>query len=65
MYFTFRNIGMYGCSFLVVLVQKVKLFWQLLYDASGNYHMMQQVTSGEYILWNTLGKCPVAATPKA
>ncbi|CDO98962.1 unnamed protein product [Coffea canephora] len=24
-----------------------------------------QVTSGEYILWNTLGKCPVAATPKA
>ncbi|XP_016541281.2 AP-5 complex subunit mu isoform X2 [Capsicum annuum] len=24
-----------------------------------------QVTSGDYILWNTLGKCPVAATPKA
>ncbi|XP_022842458.1 AP-5 complex subunit mu [Olea europaea var. sylvestris] len=23
-----------------------------------------QVTSGEYILWNTLGKCPVVATPK-
>ncbi|XP_051127894.1 AP-5 complex subunit mu [Andrographis paniculata] len=22
-----------------------------------------QVTSGDYILWNTLGKCPVAATP--
>ncbi|KAH6808817.1 clathrin adaptor complexes medium subunit family protein [Perilla frutescens var. frutescens] len=24
-----------------------------------------QVTSGDYILWNTLGKCPVAATPQA
>ncbi|KAI3469486.1 hypothetical protein Pfo_026149 [Paulownia fortunei] len=24
-----------------------------------------QVTSGDYILWNTLGKCPVAATPEA
>nr|GMD88257.1 AP-5 complex subunit mu [Ipomoea batatas] len=24
-----------------------------------------QVTSGDYILWNTLGKCPVVATPKA
>nr|XP_016436909.1 PREDICTED: AP-5 complex subunit mu-like [Nicotiana tabacum] len=24
-----------------------------------------QVTSGDYILWNTLGKCPVASTPKA
>ncbi|GER37452.1 AP-5 complex subunit mu [Striga asiatica] len=24
-----------------------------------------QVTSGDYILWNTLGKCPVAATPNA
>ncbi|CAI9118645.1 OLC1v1020241C1 [Oldenlandia corymbosa var. corymbosa] len=24
-----------------------------------------QVTSGDYILWNTLGKCPVAAMPKA
>ncbi|KAL3812740.1 hypothetical protein ACJIZ3_014008 [Penstemon smallii] len=24
-----------------------------------------QVTSGDYILWNTLGKCPVTATPKA
>ncbi|GFZ14061.1 clathrin adaptor complexes medium subunit family protein [Actinidia rufa] len=23
-----------------------------------------QVTSGDYILWNTLGKCPSAATPK-
>ncbi|XP_071705242.1 AP-5 complex subunit mu isoform X2 [Rutidosis leptorrhynchoides] len=23
-----------------------------------------QVHSGDYILWNTLGKCPVAATPK-
>ncbi|KAL0388686.1 UNVERIFIED_CONTAM: AP-5 complex subunit mu [Sesamum radiatum] len=23
-----------------------------------------QVTSGDYILWNTLGKCPVAATPE-
>ncbi|KAL8502934.1 hypothetical protein ACS0TY_021890 [Phlomoides rotata] len=23
-----------------------------------------QVTSGDYILWNTLGKCPVAATPQ-
>lgn len=23
-----------------------------------------QVTSGDYILWNTLGKCPVAAMPK-
>ncbi|KAL6548433.1 AP-5 complex subunit mu [Orobanche gracilis] len=24
-----------------------------------------QVTSGDYILWNTLGKCPTAATPEA
>ncbi|KAL3648919.1 AP-5 complex subunit mu [Castilleja foliolosa] len=24
-----------------------------------------QVTSGDYILWSTLGKCPVAATPEA
>ncbi|RVW55557.1 AP-5 complex subunit mu [Vitis vinifera] len=23
-----------------------------------------QVTSGDYILWNTLGKCPFAATVK-
>ncbi|CAH9099512.1 unnamed protein product [Cuscuta europaea] len=23
-----------------------------------------QVTSGDYILWNTLGKCPIAPTPK-
>lgn len=26
--------------------------------------VMQQVTSGDYILWNTLGKCPSAATKK-
>ncbi|VFQ60190.1 unnamed protein product [Cuscuta campestris] len=24
-----------------------------------------QVTSGDYVMWNTLGKCPVAPTPKA
>ncbi|XP_073308110.1 AP-5 complex subunit mu isoform X1 [Primulina huaijiensis] len=24
-----------------------------------------QVVSGDYVLWNTLGKCPIAATPEA
>uniref|UniRef100_A0A453K104 Uncharacterized protein n=1 Tax=Aegilops tauschii subsp. strangulata TaxID=200361 RepID=A0A453K104_AEGTS len=35
--------------------------YKILFD---NIALLWQASSGDYILWNTLGKCPSAALPK-